>query len=190
MLGNGRIQAAPHPRRRSQPLPLRVDPVEHADEIARFRNRIVAGPLESDCWVWAGALSDDGYGVFRIRRDGVRRVVRSSRYALALSLGGKVLEPTLFALHTCDNPVCARTVSLIDVERGVAEHVVGGSQRDNMERMVRMRRGGGRPAIVARGAGVAARSERSRAIRAAVADGWDADRVSAALLGTKQPTLW
>ncbi|MFV8161358.1 hypothetical protein ACNQVK_04455 [Mycobacterium sp. 134] len=79
---------------------------------------------------------------------------------------------------------------LIDVERGVAEHVVGGSQRDNMERMVRMRRGGGRPAIVARGAGVAARSERSRAIRAAVADGWDADRVSAALLGTKQPTLW
>lgn len=190
MLGNGRIQAAPHPRGRSQPLPLRVDPVEHADEVTRFRQRLVCGPLDSDCWVWSGALSDDGYGVFRIRRDGVRRVVRATRYALALSLGGKTLEPTIFALHECDNPVCCRTVPLADVERGIAAHVVGGSQRDNMERMVRMRRGGGRPAIVARGAGVMARSERSRAIRAAVADGWDAGRVSAALLGTREPMLW
>ncbi|GAA2429176.1 hypothetical protein GCM10009856_44970 [Mycolicibacterium llatzerense] len=190
MLGNGRIQAATRPRGRSQPLPLRVDPIEHAEEIARFRSRIVAGPLDSDCWVWSGALSDDGYGVFRIRRDGVRRVVRSSRYALALSLGGKILAPTILALHTCDDPVCARVTPLNDVERGIAEHVVGGTQRDNMERMVRMRRGGGRPAIIARGAGVAARAERSRAIRAAVADGWDADRVYAALLGTAQPTLW
>ncbi|MFL0286872.1 hypothetical protein ACJH6J_23895 [Mycobacterium sp. SMC-18] len=86
--------------------------------------------------------------------------------------------------------MCTRTVPLLEVERGIAEHVVGGSQRDNMERMVRMRRGGGRPAIVARGAGVRARAERSRAIRAAVADGWDASRVTAALLGTAQPTLW
>lgn len=176
MLGDGRIQAVVHGGRRSQPLPLRVDPVEHACEIARFRSRIVAGPLESDCSVWVGALSDDGYGVFRITRDGVRRVVRTSRYALALSLGGRVLEPTVFALHGCDMPICGRTVPVAEVLRGIAPHVVGGDQRDNMERMVRMRRGGGRPAIVARGAGVAG--------------GWDADRVSAALLGAAQPTLW
>jgi hypothetical protein len=50
--------------------------------------------------------------------------------------------------------------------------------------------GGGRRAILTRGAGAAARAERSRAIRAAVAGGWDADLVAAALLGAVQPTLW
>ena len=59
-----------------------------------------------------------------------------------------------------------------------------------MARMARMRRGGGRRAILARGAGVAARAERARAIRDAVKNGWDEEQVAAALLGTTQPLLW
>jgi hypothetical protein len=169
---------------------LRVDPIAHRSEIERFRSRIVAGPLVTDCWVWAGGLSDDGYGVFRITRDGMTRVVRTSRYALAVALEGEYLAPDVMALHECDNPVCARVVGVPEAARGVPAHVVGGDQRQNMIRMARMRRGGGRRPIVARGAGVAARVERSRAIREAVKHGWDAERVSAALLGAVQPTLW
>lgn len=87
MLGDKMITEGGRTHRSSRPLPLRVDPVEHADEIVRFQRRIVMGPLDTDCHVWSGGLSDDGYGVFRITRDGVHHVVRTSRYALALSLG-------------------------------------------------------------------------------------------------------
>ena len=190
MLGDASIGKLARGTRRSQPLPLRVDLDEHASEIERFRRRIVAGPLVTDCWVWVGGLSDDGYGVFRIRRDGASRVVRTSRYALALALRGQELSPEVMGLHECDNTVCVRVVEADDVLRGVPAHVVGGDQRANMARMARMRRGGGRRAILTRGAGLATRVERARAIREAVKHGWDQERVAAALLGTTQPLLW
>lgn len=190
MLGNSRISGSGRAHRSSRPLPLRVDPVEHADEILRFQRRVVMGPLDTDCFVWAGGLSDDGYGVFRVTRDGVRHVVRTSRYALALSLKGSVLQPDVYALHECDDPICVRVTTAEEVVRGLGTHLVGGDLRDNMRRMARMRRGGGRRAILTRDAGTAARVARSRAIRAAVADGWNADLVAAALLGAVQPTLW
>src|ERR1700732_1716410 len=85
--------------------------------------------------------------VYRIRRDGVTRVVRTSRYALAVALGGEFLAPDVMALHECDNPVCARVLGVSDALLGVPAHVVGGDQRQNMVRMARMRRGGGRRPI-------------------------------------------
>ena len=175
MVGDTNIAEFPRHRRRSQPLPLRVDGDEHASEIERFHRRIVAGPLVTDCWIWVGGISDDGYGVFRIRRDGVSRVVRTSRYALALATPGQELAPDVMGLHECDNTVCVRVVLAPDLLRGVPAHVIRGDQRANMARMARMRRGGGRRAILARGAGVAARVERARAIREAVKHGWDQD---------------
>lgn len=53
------------------------------------------------------------------------------------------------------------------------QHVVSGSQRDNMERMARMRRGGGRHAV-RRCDSRGVRRERSVALREAVRHGWDA----------------
>lgn len=190
MLGDSKITIDGRTHGGSRPLPLRVDPVEHADEIMRFQQRVVRGPLDTDCFIWTGGLSDDGYGVFRVRRDGTRRVVRTSRYALALSLNGTALEPDVFSLHECDNPCCVRVTNAEELVRGIKPHLVGGDLRDNMRRMVRMRRGGGRRAILTRDVGASSRAERSRAIRAAVADGWDTDLVAAALLGAAQPTLW
>lgn len=189
-VGRQEIGWPPRAKRWSQPLPLRVEPEEHRSELERFWSRVVRGPLETDCWVWVGGLSDDGYGVFRIRRYGVRHVVRTSRYALALSLAGDELPPEVLALHECDNTVCVRTLDAAELRRGLPAHVVGGDQQLNMMRMARMRRGGGRRAIIARGAGVAARAERARAIREAVKDGWDQERLTAALLGDAQQPLW
>ena len=63
-------------------------------------------------------------------------------------------------------------------------HVVAGTQFDNMRRMARAPRGGGRPTI--RGLGREARRGRSVALREAVQDGvWDADAVANALLGVE-----
>lgn len=65
MLGDSKITVSGRAHRSSRPLPLRVDPAEHADEIARFQQRVVMGPLATDCAIWRGGLSDDGYGVNR-----------------------------------------------------------------------------------------------------------------------------
>lgn len=140
--------------------------------------------------MWSGAIGSDGYGRFAIRRDGHSRVVRTSRYALAASRNGAELTPADNGLHQCDNPLCVRVLALEEVQAGIRPHVVAGTQSENMQRMAYMGRGGGRPSIIARGAGVAARVARSRALRAAVIHGWDAEAVQAALLGEAEQTLW
>jgi len=84
--------------------------------------------------------------------------VRPNRYALALATGS-ALDADVFALHECDNPVCVK----VSGPEALCEHVVAGTQFDNMRRMARARRGGGRPTI--RGLGREARRARSVALR-------------------------
>ena len=56
--------------------------------VARFRSKIVAGPEAHDCWIWTGAIGDDGYGRFWTPTpDGGQRMIRAHRYALALLTG-------------------------------------------------------------------------------------------------------
>lgn len=179
------------PRRISQPLALRVDPIADAAERDRFFSRVVCGPGPRDCHLWVGAIGSDGYGRFAVRRGGHPHVVRTSRYAAAVALQGGVLAAGDLVLHLCDLPLCVRAVTAADVEAGVGAHIVLGSQSENMRRMAFMARGGGRRAIATHGAGLAARVERSRALREAVRDGWDDDAVEAALLGQpNQYRLW
>lgn len=168
---------------------LAVDPERDMAEVARFFSRVVAGPGRQDCWLWTGAIGDDGYGRFAIRRDGRLRMVRPPRYALAVAAGGAALDGYVRALHECDVPMCVRVITAVELRGGVRPHVVGGTQRENMERMARARRGGGSPAVIARQAGVKARREQALALRAAVRSGWDGAAVEAALLGG-QPRLW
>jgi len=172
----------------SQPLRLLVDSRVYAEELARFESLIVEGPRDEDCAIWRGAIGGDGYGRFWVRRGGGQRImVRANRYALAAAQDGKPLESGVRALHGCDNPVCVRVSQPGDT--GLL-HVVGGTQRDNMEMMGRARRGGGRP-VVRRGiAGLAQRRARAVALRDAVRDGWDAEAVAQALLTLREPTLW
>ncbi|HYR12764.1 MAG TPA: hypothetical protein VEQ67_00890 [Mycobacterium sp.] len=73
----------------------------------------------------------------RLRRDGVGRVVRAHRYALAVALGGRELPATEMAPHECDNPLCVRVVDPATAGAGTALHVVTGTQAQNMQRMGR-----------------------------------------------------
>jgi hypothetical protein len=57
----------------------------------------------------------------------------------------------------------------VSAPEALCEHVVAGTQFDNMRRMARARRGGGRPTI--RGLGREARRARSVALREAVQGG-------------------
>ena len=159
----------------------------HAEELARFESSVVRGPGADDCAIWASAIGGDGYGRFWVRRGGSRIMVRANRYALAAGLAGEPLEPWVRALHGCNNLACVR-VSLA-CQRGLL-HVMPGTQRDNMLMMARAGRGGGSVAVRRGDNGVKARRARAVALREAVRNGWDAEAVEAALLGSHAPTLW
>lgn len=161
---------------------LIVDRRVRALKVARFHRHVVCGPTVSDCDIWTGAIGADGYGRFYLTRAGSGLCVRPHRYALAIVSG--VVPAGVLGLHECDNPVCVKVADATEPH----QHVVSGSQGDNMERMARMRRGGGRYAL-RRFDGRGVRRERSVALREAVRHGWDAAAVQAALLGD-QPTLW
>ena len=162
---------------------LWVDAVAHATELERFWAKVVRGPGERDCWIWTGAIADDGYGRFSIRRDGRERIVRPNRYAVA-HVFGVVLGPDDVAEHAvCDNPVCVRTE--LDPVTG---HIWPSTQAANLARMGQRARGGGswwqwRWSSTDR----ATLAARSRAQREAVRHGWDAAALKSALDGF-QPT--
>jgi hypothetical protein len=81
---------------------LWVDPLVHAGEVDRFWAKVVKGPGERDCWIWTGAIADDGYGRYSIRRGGRERIVRPHRYAAAV-VQGVVLGPD----DVVEHEVCA-----------------------------------------------------------------------------------
>ncbi|GAA4825116.1 hypothetical protein [Tomitella cavernea] len=152
------------------------------DEASRFAAHITRGPGVRDCWIWTGAIADDGgYGRFWYSAH-PPRVVRAHRYALAEASGGYLPAGTV-AMHLCDNPVCVRALGVDDGE-GLGRfgalagpHVVAGTQRDNLALMTMKGRVGA--AALTR----AQRTARSRALRDAVRNGWDSDAVARAWFG-------
>lgn len=168
--------------------PLVVDPVVHAAEIARFEAKVVEGP-DQHCWIWRAAVADDGYGRFSITRDGREQTVRAHRYAAAYRLGVPIEFGEVVEHKVCDNPICCRAHP--DPEIG---HVWPSTQGDNLRRMASRGRGGGRRWWVRRWSGLSRpeRAERSRALAAAVRNGWDEAAVRSVLLtiNPAQPALF
>lgn len=165
----------------------------------RFWSHVVRGPDRRDCWIWTGAIADDGYGRWWIRREHGERIIRPHRYALAIALGGH-LDGDGVAMHLCDNPICVRAETPTEARTGAGGgggreqalggrggwgHVVAGTQAQNLAEMGRKGRGGGWA-----GPTRAERAARSRALRGAVQDGWNPDAVTAALTRADQPTLF
>jgi hypothetical protein len=165
------------------PRVLWVDSVVHARECARFDAGVVRGPTTADCDIWVKAIGKDGYGRFSITRNGESLCVRPHRYALARALG-RPLGADVFGLHECDNPLCVK----IAAPGAHRLHVIAGTQRDNMIRMGRAGRGGGRSAL--RRDHLDDRQARSLALRDAARNGWDRAAITHVLQRGCEPGLF
>ncbi|MUK03212.1 hypothetical protein GM708_15640 [Vibrio cholerae] len=94
-------------------------------EADRFWEKIVKGPRPHDCWIWTGAVVDDGYGRFWVIRDGEQRARRPQRYAYE-HLTGETLHPGIALMHVCDVPLC------VHASTGGDTHLLPGTQALNM----------------------------------------------------------
>ena len=171
----------------SQAVALAVDAAGHGGEIDRFWRFVVKGPAASDCWIWTGAIADDGYGRFWVGRPGGPAVVRAHRYAYAIA-HGSISGAEMGEHQVCDNPVCVKATT------GRDTHILAGGHAGNMASMGRKGRGGGGRLRGWARLDKAGRAARSRALRAAVVDGWDAAAVTRALgrpvVGSDGPALF
>lgn len=150
------------------------------DEQHRFCSKVVKGPGPADCWIWTGAIGDDGYGSFwTTPAVGKQKMIRAHRYSLALVHGDLEAIADLEACHVCDNPLCVR------VEPGEGSHVYLGSRETNM--IDRARRGRHNLQLAAeffRHQPPAERGCRSRALREVIREkGYDREVIKAMMLG-------
>ena len=185
--GRGRrdvARALPHSRQFAELIRIGDDQEVPGLAVRRRRRSPTGlGTVRCDCASLAGGLTPC------LRLCGAGRghspvAVRPFRACFSLRELHAAAKPQ-FSPHECDNPVCVK----VSGPGALCEHVVAGTQFDNMRRMARARRGGGRPTI--RGLGREARRARSVALREAVQGGvWDAsDAVANALLGV-EPRLF
>ncbi|WP_172407772.1 hypothetical protein [Microbacterium sp. AISO3] len=158
-------------------------------DVDRFWSYVVRGPRRDDCWVWTGAVGDDGYGRFWTAGDGAgQRTMRPQRF-LYRHLTGVNLTPDVMLLHRCDVPLCVH----VDVDPAASHLRVGdaAANQDDAARAGRHRNRftSERFASLPR----ADRVARARRLRDTVRDhGWDEERMTRAvsLVGFDHPTLW
>jgi hypothetical protein len=143
----------------------------------RFWSKVIRGPRPEHCWIWVGAIADDGYGRFHLEGGSVR----PHRYSLALDLGlAHAQLPEL--MHECDVPLCVNP-----------RHLGMGDRQSNMVDRQRKLRSANGSGLRFRGLPRAAMAARSRALRDdLLAHGWDAQRIHAINAGSRveDPTLF
>lgn len=58
------------------------------DEETRFWKKVIKGPAASSCWLWVGAIGDDGYGRYWTQTEtGTQRMLRAHRAAAEIIHG-------------------------------------------------------------------------------------------------------
>ena len=93
-------------------------------EIARFWEKVIKGPGPSACWLWVGAIGDDGYGRFWTQTtDGGQRMLRAHRAAAEIIYGVKAITDQLVT-HLCDNPLCVRAENSREGHLFIGTHAV------------------------------------------------------------------
>jgi hypothetical protein len=158
-----------------------------ASDVERFYSHVLKGPDPDSCWLWLGAISDDGYGRFWIGTAGGQRAVAAHRFALATVHGGLEAIEGLTALHWCDVPLCVRATL------GPSTHLLLGTTSENMKDRALKKRMPSPNAVKWRRLSRAERSARSRALRDALkTGGWDEDVVRELVHGIdpNHPTLF
>lgn len=130
--------------------------------VKAFWAKVVKDPSPDGCWIFTGAISSpDGYGRINFRVDGKQYSVSAHRFALMLS-GVDIADAEVVADHRCNEPLCVRVG---------CTHVIASTRAANMGYASRTGRARGtRPGLDTQ---TRSRVQRSRDVRAAVADGWD-----------------
>lgn len=137
------------------------------DEDERFWSKVIKGPRPDDCWLWIGAVSDDGYGRFWIKTSEGQKALRPQRHAHTL-LTGEQLPPYVILLHSCDVPLCVRSTG------GPDSHTHPGTQAENLMDRLQKRRHPHAYTWHWRSVGRTNFAARSRQLRDALkAHGWD-----------------
>lgn len=153
----------------------------------RFWRKVIKGPRPNDCWLWTGAVSDDGYGRYWIQTtDGGQLAVRPQRFAYTI-LTGEQLPPHVKLMHSCDIPICVRATGAED------SHLYPGTQADNLLDRSQKRRHANAYTWRWRGVGRANFAAQSRQLRDALKEhGWDESVIRPLMSGLDPdaPTLF
>jgi len=80
----------------------------------KFWSKVKLTADDERCWEWQGCVNEKGYG--KIQRNNKRYYAH--RFAWLLVKG---IEPQMFLLHSCDNPICVNP-----------KHLREGTQKDNI----------------------------------------------------------
>lgn len=102
--------------------------------------------------------------------------------AWALAEGVSIDLPPVVEHVVCDNPICVRA------EGTLLDHLEGSTQAANLSRIAQHGRRGAR-GYRSRMFGREAMYRRSLALRAAVADGWDDERIARALASVDEAQM-
>jgi len=144
---------------------------------ARFWSKVVKGPGPEDCWIWVGAIGDDGYGRYWENTPTGQRVWRAHRYAAALLLGGGLDENDVVRHERCDVPLC------VHASGGADSHLILGTVADNNLDRSRAGRHANMYSFRRSGARRKDQAALSREIRATLLEhGWD-ESITALLAG-------
>jgi len=111
-----------------------------------------------------------------------QRVLRPHRVAWALAEGESVDMQPVVEHVVCDNPICVRA------DGTLLDHLEGSTQAANLSRIAQNRRRGTR-GYRSRMFGREAMYRRSLALRAAVIDGWDDERIARALASVDEAQM-
>jgi hypothetical protein len=151
-------------------------------EQERFWSHVVKGPAAGDCWIWTGAIADDGYGRFWTKDGDGQKVYRPQRFAYQLDTG-KALPSSVLLLHSCDVPICVHAVT-----DPAESHLTEGTHQMNMlDRVQKNRHANKWSAWRFNGLAREERAQRSRDLRDVIlTHGWDPERMSAALAGVEE----
>lgn len=94
------------------------------NDIERFEAKYIPEP-NSGCWLWMAGINKYGYGHFMMRNP--KRMERAHR--ISYQMAGKKIPRGKMILHICDVRCCVNP-----------EHLVSGTQSENMQQCLRRNR--------------------------------------------------